>query len=293
MGDDRVDRFGHRRRTGSARTWTLRRVRAIFRRALVLNRCGHTSAATAPASTAERTEARATIRIRFAVFAAIDEPSSLRPSRRSMSATPPGRDRRVSGSSCPSTSRAGCRGRLRSEATTPCRGKRADPLEVCAALDRECDEPGECLGRRCPSSGNATPAIARRANVATTHGRGHPPTGSDTIGLAGRFVEPAAVLHRLQQQASVAVGLDAGADDLLRCRPSIVKRTTQNSFACTVERRSWTPNTLTVCIGRAITDHPQPSDRHAPAAGGSLGRLWEDTNQPAIADGPDQVEPPF
>jgi hypothetical protein len=65
---------------------TLRLVRATFRRARVFDRCGHASAAMAPASIADCTEARAMIRIRLAVFAAIGEPSSLTPSFRSMSA---------------------------------------------------------------------------------------------------------------------------------------------------------------------------------------------------------------
>ena len=65
---------------------TLRFVRATLRRARDLDLCGHTSTGTAPAAIADWTQARATMRIRLAVFAAICEPSSFSASLRSMSA---------------------------------------------------------------------------------------------------------------------------------------------------------------------------------------------------------------
>jgi hypothetical protein len=76
LGDDRVDASAMTAGLWDERTSTHRFVRATFRRALVLERCGHASAVTAPTSIATCTEARAMIR--FVVFAAICGPSTTR-----------------------------------------------------------------------------------------------------------------------------------------------------------------------------------------------------------------------
>ena len=110
-----------------------------------------------------------------------------------------------------------------------------------AAADGDRDERGECLGRGRPSLGSPLgPLLGEPSACPLMHAKiGQ--WGLPCVGVSAGPIETSTVLHRLQRPTAVRSVSMRVRNDLLRCRPSIVNRTTHGNLAPAVDRRSWIP----------------------------------------------------